>query len=181
MLTWAVPCAAIATVSDILTNVNNDKSLAKAPTLQLLRTMLDPFKIKTREDVIKSLDVEAFKQLGITYNFGNQSSWYISFGKLFGGLIVQGGSQTAGKQKQSDAQNLEGTTNRVIFPISFPQKCLFTTFGIVASDTSVFWGNSAASCIIRKQSKTDMRYEVHSTYETMLKEDSNIQWLVIGY
>lgn len=168
-------------ISDILTNVNNDKSLAKAPTLQLLRTMLDPFKIKTREDVISSLDVQAFKQLGITYDFSTTNSWYISFGELFGGLIVQGGSQTAGRQKQSDVRNLEGTTNRVVFPISFSQKCLFSTFGIVASDTSVFWGNSAGSCIIRKQSKTDMRYEVHSTYESMLKEDSTIQWLVIGY
>jgi len=51
---------------------------------------------------------------------------------------------------------------------------------IIASDASVFWGNSGASAISRRISRTDMRYEVHSSYQTMLKSDSIIEWCVVG-
>ena len=95
-------------------------------------------------------------------------------------LNDQGGKQKAGEQKQSDPNNLETTTNKVIFPIAFTGNHLFHTFGIIASDTSIFWGNSGASTITRRISRTDMRYEVHSSYQTMLKEDSIIEWCVIG-
>lgn len=92
----------------------------------------------------------------------------------------QGGKQKAGEQKQSDPNNLETTTNKVIFPITFTNNHVFHTFGIIASDTSIFWGNSGASVITRRISRTDMRYEVHSSYQTMLKADSIIEWCVVG-
>ena len=92
----------------------------------------------------------------------------------------QGGKQKAGEQKQSDINNLETTTNKVIFPIAFTNNHLFHTFVIIASDASVFWGNSGASAISRRISRTDMRYEVHSSYQTMLKSDSIIEWCVVG-
>lgn len=95
-------------------------------------------------------------------------------------LNNQGGKQKAGEQKQSDPNNLETTTNKVIFPIAFTSNHLFHTFGIVASDTSLFWGNSGASAISRRISNTDMRYEIHSSYQTMLKADSIIEWCVVG-
>lgn len=95
-------------------------------------------------------------------------------------VINQGGKQKAGEQKQSDPNNLETTTNKVIFPIAFTNTHLFHTFEIIASDTSIFWGNSGASTISRRISRTDMRYEVHSSYQTMLKADSIIEWCVIG-
>ena len=95
-------------------------------------------------------------------------------------LNNQGGKQKAGEQKQSDPNNLETTTNKVIFPIAFTNTHLFHTFGIIASDTSIFWGNSGASTINRRISRTDMRYEVHSSYQTMLKADSIIEWCVVG-
>ena len=95
-------------------------------------------------------------------------------------LNDQGGKQKAGEQKQSDPNNLETTTNKVIFPIAFTNTHLFHTFVIIASDTSIFWGNSGASTISRRISRTDMRYEVHSSYQTMLKADSIIEWCVMG-
>ena len=95
-------------------------------------------------------------------------------------LNDQGGKQKAGEQKQSDPNNLETTTNKVIFPITFTNNHVFHTFGIIASDTSIFWGNSGASVITRRISRTDMRYEVHSSYQTMLKADSIIEWCVVG-
>ena len=93
----------------------------------------------------------------------------------------QGGKQQAGEQKQSDINNLANTTNRVVFPIAFTTGHLFHSFEIIASDTSIFWGNSGASCITRRISNTDMRYEVHSSYQTMLKADSIVEWFVIGF
>lgn len=92
----------------------------------------------------------------------------------------QGGKQKAGEQKQSDPNNLETTTNKVIFPITFTNNHIFHTFGIIASDTSIFWGNSGASVITRRISKIDMRYEVHSSYQSMLTKDSIIEWCVVG-
>lgn len=39
----------------------------------------------------------------------------------------QGGKQMAGEQKQSDPNNLETTTNKVIFPIAFTNNHVFHT------------------------------------------------------
>ena len=103
-----------------------------------------------------------------------------NYARLLKYLNDQGGKQKAGEQKQSDPNNLETTTNKVIFPITFTNNYVFHTFGIIASDTSIFWGNSGASVITRRISRTDMRYEVHSSYQTMLKADSIIEWCVIG-
>ena len=92
----------------------------------------------------------------------------------------QGGKQKAGEQKQSDPNNLETTTNKVIFPIAFTNNHLFHTFGIIASDASGCWGNSGASVISRRISRTHRRYEVHCSYQTMLKADSIIEWCIVG-
>lgn len=172
--------AIIRQVNDMLTSVDNSDSLAKAPTLQLVKTLLSGLNIKNATDVVKALGDETLQSLGVRYDLSNPNSWYISFGKLFGGLIIQGGKQKAGEQKQSDINNLETTTNKVIFPIAFTNNHLFHTFVIIASDASVFWGNSGASAISRRISKTDIRYEVHSSYQTMLKADSIIEWCVMG-
>lgn len=172
--------AIIQQVNSMITSVDNSDSLAKAPTLQLVKTLLSSLNIKNATDVVNTLESEKATGLGIRYDFSNVNAWYICLGKLFGNLIIQGGKQKAGEQKQSDPNNLEATTNKVIFPIAFTSNHVFHTFGIIASDTSIFWGNSGASAITRRISNTDMRYEVHSSYLTMLKEDSIIEWCVVG-
>lgn len=172
--------AIIQQVNNMITSVDNSDSLAKAPTLQLVKTLLSGLNIKNATDVVNALESEKATGLGIRYDFSNVNAWYICLGKLFGNLIIQGGKQKAGEQKQSDPNNLETTTNKVIFPIAFTNTHLFHTFGIIASDTSIFWGNSGASTINRRISRTDMRYEVHSSYQTMLKADSIIEWCVVG-
>ena len=103
-----------------------------------------------------------------------------NYARLLKCLNNQGGKQQAGEQKQSDINNLANTTNRVVFPVAFTTGHLFHSCGIIASDTSIFWGNSGASVITRRISNTDMRYEVHSSYQTMLKADSIVEWCVIG-
>ena len=172
--------AIIQQVNNMITSVDNSDSLAKAPTLQLVKTLLSSLNIKNATDVVNALESEKATGLAIRYDFSNVNAWYICFGKLFGNLIIQGGKQKAGEQKQSDPNNLETTTNKVIFPITFTNNHLFHTFGIIASDTSIFWGNSGASAITRRISRTDMRYEVHSSYQTMLKADSIVEWCVVG-
>lgn len=166
-------------VNNMITNVDDSDSLAKATSLQLVKTLLSNLKIKDADDVIKAIESKKTEQ-GVRFDFSNINSWYICLGKQYGNFIIQGGRQRAGEQKQSDVNNLANTTNRVVFPISFTTSHLFHGFAIMASDDSVFWGNSAGSVITRRISNTDMRYEVHSTYQSMLKADSIIEWCVVG-
>ena len=168
-------------VKNMITSTDDDDKQDKAPSLSLVKSLLSKFTIKNSKDVVKAIIAETLASAGVRYDFSNTSAWYICLGVLFGGLIIQGGKQKAGEQKQSDINNLETTTNKVIFPIAFTNNHLFHTFVIIASDTSIFWGNSGASCITRRISNTDMRYEVHSSYQTMLKADSIIEWYIIGF
>lgn len=163
----------------LLTNVDSDDKQGLAPTLMLVKTLLSNLKIKDADDVIKAIESKKTEQ-GVRFDFSNVNSWYICLGKQYGNFIIQGGRKQAGEQKQFDVNNLDGTTSRVIFPIAFKSKCLFHGFGIIASDTSLFWGNSSASVLVRRESLTDMRYAVHSSYQTMLKPDSIIEWCVVG-
>lgn len=169
----------IQKVDNMITSVNSDDMESKATSLHLVRTLLSNLKIKDADDVIKAIESKK-TELGIRFDFSNINSWYICLGKQYGNFIIQGGRQRAGEQKQFDVNNLDGTTSRVLFPITFKSKCLFHGFGIIASDTSLFWGNSSASVLVRRESLTDMRYAVHSSYQTMLKPDSIIEWCVVG-
>lgn len=49
------------------------------------------------DSVIEALRERTLSALGVKYNFNNANAWSISFGVLFGGLIVQGGGNTARK------------------------------------------------------------------------------------
>lgn len=171
--------AIIQQINDMITPTDDEDKQSLAPTLSLVKTLLSNLKIKDADDVIKAIESKKTEQ-GVRFDFSNVNSWYICLGKQYGNLIIQGGRKQAGEQKQFDVNNLDGTTSRVIFPIAFKSKCLFHGFGIIASDTSLFWGNSSASVLVRRESLTDMRYAVHSTYQTMLRPDSIIEWCVVG-
>lgn len=171
--------AIIQKVNNMITNEDNTDVLDKATSLQLVKALLSNLKIKDADDVIKAIESKKTEQ-GVRFDFSNINSWYICLGKQYGNFIIQGGRKQAGEQKQFDVNNLDGTTSRIVFPIAFKSKCLFHSFGIIASDTSLFWGNSSASVLVRRESLTDMRYAVHSSYQTMLKADSIIEWCVVG-
>ena len=83
--------AIIQQVNNMITNVDNSDSLEKAPTLQLVKTLLSSLNIKNATDVINALESEKATGLGIRYDFSNVNAWYICLGKLFGNLIIQGG------------------------------------------------------------------------------------------
>ena len=83
--------AIIQQVNNMITSVDDSDSLAKAPTLQLVKTILSGLNIKNATDVINALESEKATGLGIRYDFSNVNAWYICLGKLFGNLIIQGG------------------------------------------------------------------------------------------
>ena len=83
--------AIIQQVNNMITSIDDSDSLAKAPTLQLVKTILSGLNIKNATDVVNALESEKATSLGIRYDFSNVNAWYICLGKLFGNLIIQGG------------------------------------------------------------------------------------------
>ena len=104
--------AIIQQVDNMITSVDNSNSLAKAPTLQLVKTLLSSLNIKNATDVVNALESEKATGLGIRYDFSNVNAWYICLGKLFGNLIIQGGYYG----------ETDGTSNPWSFPIAFKNK-----------------------------------------------------------
>ncbi len=102
----------IQQVNNMITNVDNIDSLAKAPTLQLVKTLLSSLNIKNATDVVNALESEKATGLGIRYDFSSENAWYICLGKLFGNLIIQGGYYV----------ETNGTGNPLSFPIAFKNK-----------------------------------------------------------
>lgn len=115
--------AIIQQVNNMITSVDNSDSLAKAPTLQLVKTILSGLNIKNATDVVNALESEKATGLGIRYDFSNVNAWYICLGKLFGNLIIQGGndSDTQAYYDIGSQQRQEQFT----FPISFKSKPLY--------------------------------------------------------
>lgn len=115
--------AIIQQLNNMITSVDNSDSLAKAPTLQLVKTLLSSLNIKSATDVVNALENEKATGLGIRYDFSNVNAWYICLGKLFGNLIIQGGndSDTQAYYDIGSQQRQEQFT----FPIAFKSKPLY--------------------------------------------------------
>lgn len=109
--------AIIQQVNNMITSVDNSDSLAKAPTLQLVKTLLSGLNIKTATDVVNALESEKATGLGIRYDFSNVNAWYICLGKLFGNLIIQGG-------RKLNLTIYDGKKYDVQFPISYAKECI---------------------------------------------------------
>ena len=109
--------AIIQQVNNMITSDDNSNSLAKAPTLQLVKTLLSGLNIKNATDVINALETNKASGLGIRYDFSNVNAWYISFGKLFGNLIIQGG-------RKLNLTIYDGRKYDVQFPISYAKECI---------------------------------------------------------
>ena len=109
--------AIIQQVNNMITSVDNSDSLAKAPTLQLVKTILSGLNIKNATDVVDALESEKATGLGIRYDFSNVNAWYICLGKLFGNLIIQGG-------RKLNLTIYDGRKYDVQFPISYAKECI---------------------------------------------------------
>ena len=109
--------AIIQQVNNMITSVDDRDSLAKAPTLQLVKTILSGLNIKNATDVVNALESEKATGLGIRYDFSNVNAWYICLGKLFGNLIIQGG-------RKLNLTIYDGRKYDVQFPISYAKECI---------------------------------------------------------
>ena len=109
--------AIIQQLNNMITNVDNSDSVAKAPTLQLVKTLLSRLNIKNATDVVNALESEKATGLGIRYDFSNVNAWYICLGKLFGNLIIQGG-------RKLNLTIYDGRKYDVQFPISYAKECI---------------------------------------------------------
>lgn len=146
--------AIIQQVNNMITNVDNSDSLAKAPTLQLVKTLLSGLNIKNGQDVVRALGNETLQSLGVRYDLSNPYSWYICFGKLFGGLIIQGGSSS----------NPQSYSTLCQFPISFsndnsyiiiPTPSIDSNDSQYTLDVGVLWNHKKAnSCLLRCTAET---------------------------
>ena len=115
--------AIIDKVNNMITPTDESNKQSLAPTLALVKTLLSNLNIKNSKDVIKAIDTETLASLGVRYDLSNQNAWYISFGKLFGGLIIQGGNDndTQAYYDIGSQQRQEQFT----FPIAFNSKPLY--------------------------------------------------------
>lgn len=109
--------AIIQQLNNMITSVDNRDSLAKAPTLQLVKTLLSSLNIKNATDVVNALESKKATSLGIRYDFSNVNAWYICLGKLFGNLIIQGG-------RKLNLTIYDGRKYDVQFPISYAKECI---------------------------------------------------------
>ena len=146
--------AIIEKVNNMITPTDESDKQSLAPTLALVKTLLSNLNIKNSKDVIKALDTETLASLGVKYDLSNQYAWYICFGKLFGGLIVQGGASA----------QPTGYSTMCTFPISFTNDnsyIIIPTPSINSSDrqytldVGVLWDfKKAGSCLLRCTAET---------------------------
>ena len=139
----------IEKVNNMITPTDDTDKQSLAPTLALVKTLLSNLNIKNSKDVIKALDTETLASLGVKYDLSNQYAWYICFGKLFGGLIIQGGASA----------QPTGYSTMCTFPISFTSDSsyiIIPTPSIGSSDrqytldVGVIWDfKKANSCLLR--------------------------------
>lgn len=155
--------AIIQQVNNMITSVDDSDSLAKAPTLQLVKTILSGLNIKNATDVVNALESEKATGLGIRYDFSNVNAWYICLGKLFGNLIIQGGKVniTVGRNIYNDD---------TIYPIAFNNQPSINVINIADTLDQDGWVTSAIKSI------TNLKF----TYMTAQNSVTGISWVAIG-
>lgn len=155
--------AIIQQVNNMITSVDNSDSLAKAPTLQLVKTLLSSLNIKNATDVVNALESEKSTGLGIRYDFSNVNAWYICLGKLFGNLIIQGGrvNITVGRNIYNDD---------TVYPIAFNNLPSVNIINIADALDQDGWVTSAIKSI------TNLKF----TYMTAQNSVTGISWIAIG-
>ena len=140
-------------LSNMITNVDATEMLGKAPSLQLVKTLLSSLNIKNATDVIQAIVEKKESDLGIRYDFTNPNGWYICLGKLFGNFIIQGGKSRYGW---------------VVFPIRYTQ---FRS--AVTNHQGVTYMNSRVE---EFNSLDGMTLKVGDNY----RDTEDAQWITVG-
>ena len=121
--------AIIQKVDNMITNVDTVEMLAKAPSLQLVKTLLSLLNIKNADDVIKAIEDKKESDLGIRYDFTNPNAWYICLGKLLGNFIIQGGNNLVRGNKNATI-TLPISYSKFFIPVSNPEYDVIHKFNI---------------------------------------------------
>ena len=155
--------AIIEKVNNMVTPTDDGDKQSLAPTLALVKTLLSNLNIKNSKDVIKAIDTETLASLGVRYDFSNVNAWYICFGKLFGGLIIQGGrvNITVGRNIYNDD---------TVYPIAFNNLPSVNIINIADTLDQDGWVTSAIKSI------TNLKF----TYMTAQNSVTGISWIAIG-
>ena len=103
----------------LITNNKSDSNTLLAPTLSVVKALIGDVNI----DVPSIL-----KSKGVRFDFSNENAWYICFGEVFGGLIIQGGMQSS-----TFADNQAGKEYKFTLPIAYQSKCL-AAIGLVETN-----------------------------------------------
>ena len=119
----------IQKVDNMITNVDTAEMLAKAPSLQLVKTLLSLLNIKNADDVIKAIKDKKESDLGIRYDFTNPNAWYICLGKLLGNFIIQGGNNLVRGNKEATI-TLPISYSKFFIPVSNPEYDVIRKFNI---------------------------------------------------
>ena len=120
----------------------------------------------TKDSLFFTLLKKALEAAGVAWNFNNSSAWYICFGDLLGGLIIQGGNVTA-------AANVTDATINVSYAISFSSvvKNRFSVPRTSAPDR-IFTSISGSGNL----DNATVTFKATGTHIAI-----PIEWIVIGY
>lgn len=99
-------------VENILTNF-----VATVISALLGSTLVETITSVTKQSVFYTLLEKALEAAGVEWNFNNSNAWYICFGDLLGGLIIQGGRVTYDPETGD-------TGSEFLFPIAFNQSSM---------------------------------------------------------
>ena len=154
--------AIIDKVNNMITPTDESDKQSLAPTLALVKTLLSNLNIKNSKDVIKAIDTETLASLGVRYDLSNQNAWYISFGKLFGGLIIQGGKFAA-------------EVESITFPIRFTK--VFAVIPMMLDEPTPYH-----EMTIRPKAITTINFKMvsGSNNTNYPKSRNNGNWIAIG-
>ena len=97
---------------------------------------------------------------GVQYNFTNSSAWYICFGSLLGGLIIQGGLELQAVNE-----------TEIAFPISFTAGTNYTP--LITADS-----NTHPSTILTVGREGVTKFKIYTTPTNA--SGSNLHWVAFG-
>jgi len=165
---------------NIITSNAEETNQSLGVSLSLLNSVLSKLYIKNTNDLANAINNQLFpSKIGVYRNLDNYDNWYIKFGRLFGGLMIQGGMREVGK-------HIDGRNNRdeaypqQKFKYTFDGGCLWVGATIITGpQPSNMYGNASASIFVRDIQDDGFRYELRS-YSNMLGETNKMQWIAIG-
>ena len=138
----------------LITNNKSDSNTLLAPTLSVVKALIGDVNI----DVPSIL-----KSKGVRFDFSNENAWYICFGEVFGGLIIQGGKANV----EVSSRIFDAFIN---FPITFTRTPIVTATNMAETLDRDEWATSAISVINLTKFK----------YQTAQNGVSKLQWIAIG-